>query len=122
MDYRYNNPNLETNRRTLRRTMTAPETILWAKIRDRRLNGHKFKRQYSVGDYILDFYCPAKRLAIELDGDSHYEDDAQKSDEIRDKFLRSNNITVLRFTNDDVMKNLQGILEKIDKAIDTTSP
>ena len=78
----------------------------------------KFRRQYSIGNAIVDFYAPSLRLAIELDGESHFEDDsAWRRDTLRDSMLAQDDITVLRFTNDDVMRNLNGVCERILEVI-----
>jgi very-short-patch-repair endonuclease len=93
--------------------MTQPERILWQKIRGSQICDVKFRRQFSVGRYILDFYAPSLKLAVELDGDSHFEGNQQLYDKSRDEYLRSFNIRVLRFTNLEVMENLDGVLESI---------
>ncbi len=90
-----------------------PEQRLWYYLRNKRLNGLKFKRQYSVGRYIVDFYCAELHVAIELDGDSHYTDDAQEYDRIRTEYLNANNIRVLRFTNTEAMQNTKEVLQRI---------
>lgn len=93
--------------------MPLPEVILWQQIRDNKL-GLKFRRQYSVEDYILDFYDSAIKLDIEIDGDTHFRDEsANKSDRIRDKFLSKEGIRILRFTNNDVVKNLDAVIDRI---------
>ena len=97
--------------------MPQPEIILWSKLRSRQLGGFKFKLQFSVGNYILDFYCPSARLAIELDGDSHFRKGAKEKDQLRDECLGKLNIKVLRFTNEEVMKNVEGVLEGISRTI-----
>jgi len=87
--------------------------LLWGRLKQSRLNGYKFRRQHSVGYYILDFYCPAARLAIELDGDSHLTDEAIEYDNERTAFLNSLNIRVLRFLNTDIYSNLEAVCTKI---------
>ena len=108
----YNRNNLEYARKNRRqRNATPQEGILlhvylkWAKYR--------FYRQYRVGEYILDFYCPKQRLAIELDGGQHYEDAAMAYDQKRTNYLNDNHIRVLRFTNIDVDKNLYTVVDSI---------
>ncbi len=108
-----NRPELRTLRKNLRKNMTQPEQKLWYYLRDNNLNGFKFRRQYSFLNYIVDFYCVQAKLAIEIDGDSHYNTRAQTYDLVRTESLRKAGITVLRFTNDDVMRNIEGVLEKI---------
>lgn len=97
--------------------MPDPERILWSRLRGKQLNGHKFRRQYGVGEYILDFYCVTARLAIELDGDTHYVDGGQDRDRIRDAFLRKAGIKVLRFTNREIRENMDGVLQTIQNLI-----
>ena len=100
-------------RKILRNSLPKSEIILWNFLKDKRLGGYKFRRQYSVGRYVVDFYCPAIKLAIEIDGDSHFIEDAPEYDEARQKFIESYGITFLRFTNTEVSRNLQKVLEKI---------
>ena len=110
---------LKDIQRTLRKTMTAPELVLWERLRYSKAR-IKFRRQYTFGNYILDFYSPAIKLAIEIDGESHFIDSkAQNQDLIRDNFLKKNNLTILRFTNSEIMRNLEGCLEKIGKTVDS---
>lgn len=95
--------------------MPRPEIIFWSKIRARQLGGLKFRRQFSIDRYVLDFYCPELRLAIELDGNSHFTKSAKIDDSIRDQYLQSKNIMVLRFTNNEIRENLTGVLDKLIK-------
>lgn len=112
---------LKINRSYLRRNMPAPEIILWQRLRSKQL-GIKFHRQHSIDYYILDFYAPSIKLGIELDGESHFINDASKQkDKQRDLFLTEKGIRVLRFLNTDVMKNLDGVLEKILNEIKKTT-
>lgn len=99
--------------RKLRREQTKPEILLWSAIRNRRLSGFKFRRQFPVSGYVLDFYCIEKKLAIELDGETHefrYEYDVERT-----KALNQLGIHVLRFSNEDIYKNLRGVLVDIEK-------
>jgi len=111
----FNRNTEKAKRKSLRKEMPPAEVALWQYLRDRQANGHKFRRQYSVDRYILDFYCPSAKLAIELDGDSHFSDSASQSDEVRQKTIENLGIRFLRFTNQDVYENLDGIFEKILK-------
>jgi len=83
--------------RVLRKNMTEAENYLWQLIRDRRLNGYKFRRQHPIGGYILDFYCPSKKLAVELDGSQHDILVQKHSDNKRTKDLLKMGIHVIRF-------------------------
>jgi very-short-patch-repair endonuclease len=80
--------------------------------------GEKFRRQHGIGHYIVDFYCPALKLVIEVDGDSHFTEDAQRYDRERNKFMSSLGMTTLRFKNDEVMSNLEGVCQSIQQQID----
>ena len=105
--------------------MPPAEVILWLKLRSKGLNGCKFRRQYSIGSYIVDFYCPQIKLVIEVDGDSHFVDGADSYDRNRQAIIESLGISFLRFTNRDVYERLEGvintILERISKS-DLPSP
>ncbi|MDP3908011.1 endonuclease domain-containing protein [Novosphingobium sp.] len=91
----------------MRRNPTEPERKLWMELRDRRFAGYKFRRQAVIGNRIVDFFCPAKGLAIELDGDTHDAD----TDRLRDaRMLRASGYRTVRFTNEDVMRNCDGVL------------
>ena len=99
----------------MRREMPPAEVALWKVLRNKQANGHKFRRQYSVDNYILDFYCPSAKLAIEIDGDSHFSEIAIQSDEIRQKAIEARGIRFLRFTNRDVYENMDAVFENILK-------
>jgi very-short-patch-repair endonuclease len=107
-------------RRRLRNEMPPAELRLWSRLRGRQLLGRKFRRQYSVGPYCLDFYCQEIRLAIELDGDSHFTDAARTRDRARQEWIESFGIRFVRFTNTDLYENLDGVLEVIARAIEET--
>jgi very-short-patch-repair endonuclease len=109
-------------RRGLRAVLTASERFLWARLRRRQLKGFKFRRQHPAGIYVLDFYCAERRLAIEVDGDSHYQDTGPTLDEGRDRVLARDGIQVLRFTNHQVTGELDGVLETIAAALLATPP
>ena len=97
--------------RALRKHPTDAEAHLWNHLRARRLDGYKFRRQRPFGPYVLDFVCLEARVAIELDGSQHAEQ--MSSDEHRDAFIRSYGLRVLRFWNNDVLRNPSGVLEVI---------
>src|SRR5262245_60535502 len=102
--------------KSLRRTMTRAETLLWRYLKAGHLDGLQFRRQVPMRNYIADFVCHAARLVIELDGESHDFESRQRDDARRDAWLRSQGFAVLRFTNDDVLGNLSGVLESIREA------
>lgn len=118
----HNRADRTERRRELRKNLTGPEQLLWAKLRAGQL-GVKFRRQHSIGPYIADFYAAEVRLIIELDGDSHYANTtARKHDTVRDQYLRNLGIETLRFSNEDVMRNLEGVLTQIQTVIANRSP
>src|SRR3989344_6818185 len=107
----YNNSIFKRRRKELRRKQTPAEKVLWEQLRGRKLEKCKFWRQYSVGPYILDFYCPEIRLAIEVDGHQHQA--AIEYDQERENYLAGLDIKTIRYTNNEVMKNPENILENI---------
>ena len=111
-------------KRRLRSNMTGPETRLWSALRARQLQGMKFRRQHGIGPYIVDFYCPEQSLVIEIDGDSHADADQIVRDQLRNKYFQSLGLRVIRYFNNDIVKNLAGVLEDLaDKlASGSTSP
>ena len=112
-EFMFNNRPLKERRRELRNNPTPAEKIIWYKLSNRRLCGQKFSRQYGVGPYILDFYCPKLRLAIELDGSGHKEEETKLYDRDRDQYLKSLHIMTLRFWNSEVEGEIEQVLEKI---------
>jgi very-short-patch-repair endonuclease len=100
--------------RRLRSASTDAESVLWYRLRSRRLNGHKFVRQEPVGPYIADFICRESRLVIEVDGGQHADN---RRDVVRDKWLSEHNYRVLRFWNNDVSRNLVSVLDAIAAAL-----
>ncbi len=115
MDYTYSNKNLESKRRYLRKEATPQEIILWSKLRYKNL-GVKFQRQHSINKYIVDFYCAKKKIIIEIDGIQH--EDARLYDEQRTRYFESLGFSVLRFWNNEINTNLEGVLLKIQSEID----
>ncbi len=115
----YNKSKNLTKRILLRRSQTPQETILWSKIRNNQL-GFKIKRQYSVGPYVLDFYCPLKKLAIELDGSQHIEE--KEYDVERSNYLSVFGIKIIRFWNNEVNANIEGVILKIVSELNSPSP
>ena len=96
--------------RRLRINQTDAETVLWNRPRNRQIDGHKFARQVPIASYICDFVCRERRLVVEVDGGQHSE---SASDEIRDRRLNEDGYRVLRFWNNDVLGNLEGVLMTI---------
>ena len=112
--------NLTKTARILRKNSTDAERKLWYNIRARKLEGFKFKRQQPLGSYIVDFVCFEKSLVIELDGGQHAID--REKDIERDNWLKKEGFHVLRFWNNDVLNNHEGVLTEIKKYILTPSP
>ena len=113
MDYLYNNHKLKGRRQILRYNAPVPELVLWGRLKQKQLGGYKFRRQYSVGAYVIDFYCPSCRLAIEIDGNSHLSNKAKVYDRIRDSVLLKENVKILRFTNNEVMEHTDSVVNTI---------
>ena len=99
--------------------MTEAEKRIWFHIRAHRLNGASFRRQFPIGAYIVDFVCFEGRLIVEIDGGQHAE---SQRDKARETWLQSQGFVVLRFWNNDVLANTEGVIEKINEALNTSSP
>ena len=93
--------------------MTSSERMLWEKLKNRKLEGYKFRRQHPLGFYIADFYCHEKRLVVEVDGGIHNKPDNSENDKNRTAELDRFGVTVIRFSNKEVTTNLQDVLQKI---------
>ena len=106
-------PELLTFARELRKSQTDTENLLWHLLRDRRFCGFKFRRQYPLGGYILDFYCHTAKLAIELDGGGHNSEEQRLYDSGRTKVLEGEGLRVLRFWNNEVLNSLEDVLAEI---------
>jgi very-short-patch-repair endonuclease len=110
------NPDSEREKRkALRNNATDAEQRLWQQLRGKQLDA-KFRRQYSVDAYVVDFYAPQVKLAVEVDDDSHFTPEVIEYDRERTKYLAGFGIDVLRFTNLDVLENIEGVLLTIDEA------
>jgi very-short-patch-repair endonuclease len=107
---------LKQNARRLRKQMTDAERSLWHLLRRKQIDGHRFRKQVPIGKYIVDFACLDARLVIELDGGQHT--DAAEADRERDAWLRSQGLRVLRFWNNDVLKNQDGVMQVILEALE----
>ena len=107
---------LKERSRDLRKNLTDVEQKLWQKLRSKQINGHKFRRQFILGNYIVDFICLDKRLIIEVDGGQHM--DNVSYDSQRDEWLKSQNFKVLRFWNNQVLNETDSVLEVIVKNLE----
>ncbi|MFH0804133.1 MAG: endonuclease domain-containing protein [Candidatus Zambryskibacteria bacterium] len=117
----YNNKALKERRRELRNNQTPAEKILWKYVSKNKIKRLRFLRQYGIGPYVLDFYCPKIRLGIELDGSVHKEKENKLYDKDREKFLENLNIEVIRFWNSDVLNNTENVLDKLLNKIEQMS-
>ena len=101
-------------RKKLRNSATPQEIIIWSRLRRNQLK-YKFRRQYSIGKYIVDFYCSEKKLIIELDGWQHREEKQERYDKQRTEFIESLGFKIIIFWNNDVNNNLEGVILKIEE-------
>ncbi|MFA6973251.1 MAG: endonuclease domain-containing protein [Parcubacteria group bacterium] len=106
---------LKTNSRSLRRRSTPHEILLWSRIKNRSFHNLKFRRQHIIDKYIVDFCCLEKKIIIELDGMQHKREKDVKYDAKRNEYLKNLGFTVLRFWNNEVNENLNGIMLKIEE-------
>ncbi len=105
---------LKNNRKQLRKSLTPAEARPWSYLKNSQ-PGEKFRRQHSVGNYILDFYCSGKKLAVELDGSPHDTGQGYQNDQIRTGYINGKGIKVIRFENKDIINNIEGVLMEIRK-------
>jgi very-short-patch-repair endonuclease len=113
----FNRENETDKRRRLRGSMPDAEVILWSRLKGRQLLGCKFRRQYSVGLFVVDFFSVEIKLGIELDGDSHFQPGAPEYDRERQQFIESFGIRIVRILNTGIYENLDGVLEMIGREV-----
>ena len=114
----YFNKNTEKYKRLeLRKNSTTGERILWKYLKARGLLGKKFRRQYSIGAFVIDFYCPKLKLAIELDGASHDTNEMNIYDKGREEVIKTFGIIFIRFRNEEVYSNLKAVLDTIKEKV-----
>ncbi|MEK7104535.1 MAG: endonuclease domain-containing protein [Patescibacteria group bacterium] len=99
-------------RKDLRNNSTSEEILLWLRLKNSQL-GFKFRRQHSIGGYIVDFYCPSKKLVIEIDGKEHSKKENKEYDKIRTDYFAGLDINVLRFTNAEINTNIENVVDGI---------
>jgi very-short-patch-repair endonuclease len=104
----------------LRQNQTRAEQLLWAQLRRKRVGQTRFRRQHAIGPFIVDFYCHAARLVIEIDGEDH--DLKFAGDEKRSAWLREYGLSVVRFSNCDVIENLEGVVRTIERLVIAAKP
>jgi very-short-patch-repair endonuclease len=117
----FNRKGLKPFRSSLRTRSTSAEAVLWNMLKSKNLDGKKFRRQYSIGSYIVDFCCPSEKLIIELDGAPHGEYHRIQKDENRDKYIESLGFIVIRFENRFVFQEPEYIKNEIRKFISKES-
>ena len=114
MSYIYNQRSQKDLRKKLRKNQPITERLLWSKLRNRQLFGFKFRRQYGVGPFSVDCCCPKARLVVEVDGDSHYfNENTKQKDKERQRYIEDSGFVVLRFTNAEIVENIEGVLQVI---------
>ncbi len=113
---KHNDKFLKGYRKDLRNNQTSAETRLWIMIKNKQLEGRKFRRQHSIDNFIVDFYCPSEKLVIELDGQAHYNPVSENKDFERDFVLKKYDISVLRFENKMIFKQPEIVINAIKSA------
>lgn len=116
----FNRTEEKEKRRILRNNMTSAERLLWERLRKRQVKNKRFLRQFSVGKYVIDFYCPEIKLAIEVDGETHSSDEEIEYDQNRQTELEDFGISFLRITNEEIFGNIHNVILKIETVIDET--
>ena len=106
-------PDMRARARRLRRDATEAERALWRRLRGKRLDGLKFRRQHVIGRFVLDFYCHECRLAVEIDGGQHREAAQRRRDDARTAFLESRGVAVLRYSNLEALRETEAVLEDL---------
>ena len=101
--------------------MTPAEQLLWTKLRSKQCHSFKFRRQHAIGPFIVDFFCPEESLVVEVDGDVHAEKTQRIKDRQRERHLRSLGLQVIRYTNHEVLNNLDGVLEHLLSVLASSS-
>lgn len=114
----YTDPKVRKFRQRLRNSATPTEVRLWSYLRSRRLRGFKFRRQHSVGRFVLDFYCSQLRLGVEVDGGGHFTTRGQEYDAARDAWLQHFRIQVVRIPASEVNENIEGVVEYLGEVVD----
>jgi very-short-patch-repair endonuclease len=115
MNYKkiFNKKELKPRRKKLRNNSTYAEVFFWQQVKKGQLEGRKFRRQTSIGSYVVDFYCPEEKIVVELDGEVHFDEEIIEYDKERTKYMESLGIRVIRFENQDVLRNTDYVLNKI---------
>jgi len=114
----HNLKQIKTTRKNLRRDLTLAERKLWLRIKDKQ-TGYKFRRQHSIGPFIVDFYCPELKLIVEVDGDVHAFDKQIRKDKTREQYLKRLNFKIIRYQNNEIIQNIDGVLEDLYRKINS---
>jgi very-short-patch-repair endonuclease len=101
----------------LRKNMTEPEILLWERLNNNQLSGYKFRRQHPINQFIVDFYCHKLKLVIEIDGEIHNKDDVAERDRGREYMLQNFGLEIIRFTNEDVLSDIESVVQQIKQKI-----
>lgn len=117
MTEHFNKSSEKVKRRKLRQNQTEAEKLIWRFLRNRQLLGHKFKRQYSVDHFVIDFYCPELKLAVEADGATHNESGRKEYDIRREKYLKKFGVSFVRIKDEELFGNPNKAFAKIEDAI-----
>ncbi|WP_027420438.1 endonuclease domain-containing protein [Crocinitomix catalasitica] len=117
-----NKPGLKQYRKDLRNGATPAEVHLWQFLKGKQLEGRKFRRQFSVHNFIIDFYCHSEKLGVELDGQAHFTPEGQAADKIRTEIIEAEGIKIIRFENKLVFQNLSHVLQEIKNNFKTLPP
>lgn len=117
MTKHYNKKEMKERRKELRANMTYCEKLVWKRLRKRKMEA-RFHRQYSIDGYVLDFYCPKLKLAVEIDGEVHEEFEQKEYDKNRQEYLESFGITFLRITNDEINRDFDEAVKRIEEKIE----
>ncbi len=118
-NFHHNSHEFKQRVRKLRSNQTPAEQILWQRIRKKQIDDHRFNRQFPVNNYIIDFFCRSKKLAIEVDGSIHKNNNIHKYDLLRQKELETLGIRFMRFTNEEIFKDIDTVLNKIKSHLKT---
>lgn len=110
----HNNIKLKTSRRKLRNNATPAEKLLWSELNNKQLKNRKFRRQHSIGPFVVDFFCYREKLILELDGEIHDDIIVKQYDSKREKYLINHGFKVLRFHNEEIFSDLEGVISKIE--------
>lgn len=110
----YNREYLKNNQKFLRTIMTKSEVVLWKNLKGKQFLNLKFRRQFGIGNYIVDFYCPEIKLVIEVDGSTHYEEEVFEKDLKKDEYIQKFGINLFRINSEEIFNNLKEVLFRLE--------